>query len=393
MRRTHSAWRRKSCSCQSATHVVLRIAMLAGKKWTSEAENGFHLGRRNVHGQQFSREPQIDDAPVRLSKALANMPMLHPALIDAGSSLDRNRTRGIVCWGETVQGVGWQLCYHLRGTTQQVLGGAGQDPTSFHNPYPGSVTGKPPSLGLLVGESCQSAQVRRAGTRQVAAVCMSQVLTDNRGHGAFQRCGADANPGLKMAGAGLEQDTRLMAIGQHSWQDIGRVIQVEENIAGVARLGEGEKIDVIALKVACAQEAQYRSLQQLTNIPHSFAWARPSSGAMDQANEIKLIRHGRELAADCVRRKKESAIKHRPENAAKLPRAYNHFSANGNNPLSFVSQCKGSLQFNSSPVHQCQRVRSGIAACLRNRCLRVRISPLAPDFSKGAANQAGLVHA
>ena len=29
---------------------------------------------------------------------------------------------------------------------------------------------------------------------------------------------------------------------------------------------------------------------------------------------------------------------------------------------------------------KCQRVRIGIAACLRNRCLRVRISPLAPDF-------------
>src|SRR5204862_8296505 len=101
----------------------------------------------------------------------------------------------------------------------------------------------------------------------------------------------------------------------------------------------------------CAQEAQYRSLQQLTNIPHSFAWARPSSGAMDQANEIKLIRHGRELAADCVRRKKESAIKHRPENAAKLPRAYNHFSANGNNPLSVVSQCKGSLQLSPTSAY------------------------------------------
>src|ERR1700687_6104792 len=30
---------------------------------------------------------------------------------------------------------------------------------------------------------------------------------------------------------------------------------------------------------------------------------------------------------------------------------------------------------------ECQRGRIGIAACLRNRCLRVRISPLAPDFS------------
>jgi hypothetical protein len=28
----------------------------------------------------------------------------------------------------------------------------------------------------------------------------------------------------------------------------------------------------------------------------------------------------------------------------------------------------------------CQRARIGIAACLRNRCLRVRISPLAPDL-------------
>ena len=29
---------------------------------------------------------------------------------------------------------------------------------------------------------------------------------------------------------------------------------------------------------------------------------------------------------------------------------------------------------------KCQRARIGIAACLRNRCLRVRISPLAPDL-------------
>jgi hypothetical protein len=31
-----------------------------------------------------------------------------------------------------------------------------------------------------------------------------------------------------------------------------------------------------------------------------------------------------------------------------------------------------------SHAPECQRVRIGIAACLRNRCLRVRISPLAP---------------
>src|SRR5229473_2888902 len=37
-------------------------------------------------------------------------------------------------------------------------------------------------------------------------------------------------------------------------------------------------------------------------------------------------------------------------------------------------------RFKSSPVHQSASVRIGIAACLRNRCWRVRISPLAPDF-------------
>jgi len=179
MRRTHSAWKRKSGSCQSATQIILRIAMLAGKMWTSKAENGFHLGRRNVHGQQFSREPQIDDAPVRLGKAFANMPMLHPALIDAGSSLDRNRTGEIAYRGKMVHGVGRQLCYHLRSTAQQVWSGAGEDGTRFHNPYPGSVTGNRPPLGFLVGEACQSTQVTRAGTGQVAAVSMSQALTDN----------------------------------------------------------------------------------------------------------------------------------------------------------------------------------------------------------------------
>lgn len=91
------------------------------------------------------------------------------------------------------------------------------------------------------------------------------------------------------------------------------------NIAGVAILGEGEKIDVKALKVACAQEAQYRSPQQLTNIPHSFAGTRPSCAAMNQANDIELTRHGRELAADCVQRKEESAIKHDPRMQPKYP--------------------------------------------------------------------------
>jgi hypothetical protein len=40
---------------------------------------------------------------------------------------------------------------------------------------------------------------------------------------------------------------------------------------------------------------------------------------MNQANDIELIRHGRELAADCVQRKEEFAIKHDPRMQPKYP--------------------------------------------------------------------------
>jgi hypothetical protein len=55
---------------------------------------------------------------------------------------------------------------------------------------------------------------------------------------------------------------------------------------------------------------------------------------MDQANEIEVIRHGRQLATNCVRGQEEFAIEHGIENAAEAPHAYNGFSANGNTPLS-----------------------------------------------------------
>jgi hypothetical protein len=91
MSRTHRAGSRKSSPCQSASQIVLGIAGVAGKMRTSQTENSFHLGRRYVDGQQFSREPQIDDAPVGLGKALPNVPELHPAVIDSDGSLGSNR--------------------------------------------------------------------------------------------------------------------------------------------------------------------------------------------------------------------------------------------------------------------------------------------------------------
>jgi hypothetical protein len=167
------------------------------------------------------------------------------------------------------------------------------------------------TCALLIGEARQSPQVTPAGAGQIAAVGARQLFTNQRGHGRLQGRKADANPSLKMARAGLQHHTRLMAMVSHKRQQLDRdMIQVEENVAGIAIVGVRKQINIKALKIACTQEAQYRSPYQLTPIPESFIWAGPSCGAMDQANEIKIIRHGRQLATNCVRGQEESAIEH-----------------------------------------------------------------------------------
>jgi hypothetical protein len=350
--RTHRARRRKSSTCQSATQIAFRIAVVAGKIWTSQTENRFHLGCRYVHGQQFSSQPQIDNAPVRLGKALPNTPTFRPALINAGGSVGCNRGRWITYARKIVGSIPHSrrpLCYQLRGRMQQLLCGRGDARMSFHNLYPRSVTRGRASLELLIGKARQSSQVTPVGAGQVASVGARQLLTDGGRQGRFQGYGADPNPSLEMARAGLQHHTRLMAISTHAGKDIGSgVIEVNQNVAGVALLGIGQKIDVITLLVTCAQKAHHRSTYQLTRIPHSFSWTRLACDAVNQADEVESIGHGRELAADSIPGKKESAIEHGDENAIEAPRNYNEFSLNGNNPLNSVSQSRGAPHFTTS---------------------------------------------
>src|ERR1700756_4310412 len=111
------------------------------------------------------------------------------------------------------------------------------------------------------------------------------------------------------------------------------MIQVQENIAGIAMLGIGQKINIMTLKVSCAQKAHHRSASQQTRIPNPFSGRRFSGEAMNHADEVEIIRHRRELALHGVQGKKESAIAHGHENAIEASRDYNDFSANGNNSL------------------------------------------------------------
>jgi hypothetical protein len=87
----------------------------------------------------------------------------------------------------------------------------------------------------------------------------------------------------------------------------------------------------------------------MTCIPNSFSRTRFSGEAMNHADEIEIIRHGRELTAHSVPGKKKSAIAHGHDNAIEASRDYNDFSANGNNPL---TQCL------SPRVHPRARFRS-----------------------------------
>jgi hypothetical protein len=342
--RAHSAGR-KSRSCQGASQIVHWVAMTAREIGASQADDSFHLSGRYVQGKQFSSEPQIDNAPVNLGKAFLNMPTLQP-----GSVNTRGRLRRHWSFLAEVQArihamrrrrCGW-LGEGRHGGTQQILGGSGQDRARFDDFDPRSRTRGSTVCDFLIRETCQSSQVTPVGAGQIASISVSQLLTDPGGYGRFQGSGADTNPSLKMARASLQQHTRLMAIASHERKNLGSsVIQVEENVAGVAMLGIRQKINIMTLQVACAEKTHYRSAPQQTRIPNPFSGTRFSGETMNHADEIEIIRHGRELAAHGVPGKKKSAIAHGHENAMEASRNYNDFSANGNYPLNSVSQSRG----------------------------------------------------
>src|ERR1700704_6645451 len=83
----HSApWGGKSCACDGALQVAIRITVAAGKMRAGEPEDGLDLRSGLALPEQIPGDPQIHDAPVRLRKALENMPSPHTTLVD-GSGL------------------------------------------------------------------------------------------------------------------------------------------------------------------------------------------------------------------------------------------------------------------------------------------------------------------
>ena len=302
----HSApWGGKSSAGQSTAQVVVGVPVTAGKLRTPEAENRFDFGGGPALGEQLTGDPQIHDAPIRRNIAFHNPPSLHPALVDfqslySGYGYRHHSLPPDACWR-------WKW----RGGSQQCAGVAREAGHGVHHSHPGSPPTEQTPFGLLIGEASQPSQVAPIGTAQVSAVGVCQLSGDGGSHGGFQRSGAHANPSLEVAGAGLEHHTGLMSVGAHGFED-GRVgvVQIQQNVAGVAVGGEGLEVDVTSFAVPYAEEPHGGPLCQLSGRPKPLAGKGPSGAVVDQTDQIELARRGRHLALDRLPREEEAAIGH-----------------------------------------------------------------------------------
>ena len=151
------------------------------------------------------------------------------------------------------------------------------------------------------------------GAGRVAAVDPGQLFADLAGNCSLDGCGTDSHPSLKIAGTGLEHHTRFVTGGAHGFHN-GWVslIQIDEDITGIALLCVGMEVHVTAFPVANAQEPDGGRMGQLGNGPQPLSGEWSASLVMDETDEIKVVRHSRELAAHGQQREIESTVEHGP---------------------------------------------------------------------------------
>ena len=262
--------------------------------------------------QQFLSDPLVGDAPVWLRESLWNPQPVQPGLIDfAGSGWlpDRGRQvsdRRIGGWrAGGVTGYLAPSCFDQRSCP------ASQTQLGQHQTHPRSSTIALAPQGLLVGETSQPSQMAPIGAGQVGPIQSGQLLGDSTGDGRFQGIGTDSNPGLQVAETGLEHDTGRMPMGPHQVQSRRTtMVQIQQDIASATRPGIGLDIDIAALAVARAQKSYGRFTNQLGGRPQPLSGKRSPGSLVNQPNQIQVVGHGGELAADCLPREKESVIEH-----------------------------------------------------------------------------------
>jgi hypothetical protein len=303
--------------------------MLARKIRAAQAQDFHDLSLGCVLGEKFSGQPEIDDAPIRARKALVNAPTLDPTLVDGSGGFAGDGgawyTRAPLLWRSWRPSSSYwradRLCFgaeplkpFLSGK-EQLLRGGGQAGLGMDQLHPVREGSERASRRLAVSEADQAAQVTPVSAGPVAAVSLGQEPAEGRGQCRFERRGADAYPSLEMAGTGFEHDTWLVTVCAHIFEHLrAGLIQVEENIARVAAFGIGQEVNVEAQLIAFAQGAHDRGARQLLRSPQPFSWRWSASDRMNQADQIELIGHSRQLSADGLACDEQSEIEHAAEN-------------------------------------------------------------------------------
>jgi len=103
----------------------------------------------------------------------------------------------------------------------------------------------------------------------------------------------------------------VMSVGAHAVQHHGIwAVQVNQDVARVSIVGVGLNVDITSLTVANPQKSDGSSTDQLTGSPKPFSGERAMCWLMNQADQIQLVGHGCELAANGLPGEKNSAVVH-----------------------------------------------------------------------------------
>src|ERR1039457_5762695 len=139
-------WGGKSSPREGAAQVVVRMMVTAGEMRAGEPVNGLDAGRRRSLRQQVAGDPQIDDAPIGLRKAVGDPPALHTTTVEGAGLRGRD-----VCNGSPVagrggnRGVGRRQRPQWRGGSGRLQQGVGlwrQARTGVQQSDPGSMAAR-----------------------------------------------------------------------------------------------------------------------------------------------------------------------------------------------------------------------------------------------------------
>src|SRR3989449_10900585 len=125
-----------------------------------------------------------------------------------------------------------------------------------------------------------------------------------------------------MTGASLEHDTGLVSLGLHGGKDLPvGVVQIHQDIAGIAAVGIGMEVDVVSLQVPSAQKPYHGPLGQQASGPQPFSRAGDSGAMLNQTHQVEFVGQDRKstrlnsshgyisYAVFCLKKKKEDENK------------------------------------------------------------------------------------